>query len=146
MKEHGSLEAVVEWMQNDPKKKYTIPEDWPYKDARELFVNPDVHQANAPECDFQWKAPDIPGLIQYLVVEKGFSEDRVRNAAEKLGKTAKASQQARLEGFFKPVPKTEEQKKDLKRKADDKKEAMKKKQKVDAKAKKEAKSKPKLNA
>lgn len=144
IKEHGSLDAVVEYMTNDPigSKKFTIPEDWPYKEARELFVNPDVLQADHPDCDIQWTAPDIPGLIQFLVVEKGFSEDRVRSAADKLNKTSKSAQQARLEGFFKPVPKTEEQKKELKRKAEDKKETQKKKQKVDAKAKKEAKSKP----
>lgn len=129
-------------MEKDPKKRYAIPEDWPYKDARELFLHPDVRPADDPECDFQWKAPDLPGLIQYLVTEKGFSEDRVRSAAEKLGKNLKTAQQSRLEGFFKPVAKTEEEKKDLKRKADAKKEEQKKKQKLDAKAKKEAKSKP----
>jgi flap endonuclease-1 len=134
-------------MKNDPKgQKYTIPEDWPYKDARELFLHPDVRPADDPECAFEWKEPDLPGLVQYLVVEKGFSEDRVRSAAEKLKKNVKTAQQSRLEGFFKVVPKTEEQKKDLKRKADEKKEEQKKKAKLQAKAKKEMKSKPRGTA
>ena len=142
VKEHGSLEGVVEHIEKDPKKRYVIPEDWPYKEARELFLNPDVRAADHEECNFQWANPDIEGLVQFLVVEKGFSEDRVRSGAEKLNKNLKVAQQSRLEGFFKAVPKTDEQKNELKRKADEKKEAAKKKLKQDTKAKKEAKSKP----
>jgi flap endonuclease-1 len=114
IQEHGDLESVVEWIGKDPKKRYTIPDDWPYKDARELFLNPDVRQADHPECDFKWEAPDVEGLVQFLVTEKGFSEDRVRNAAQRLQKNVKTAQQARLEGFFKAVPKTEEEKANLK--------------------------------
>ena len=142
IKEHKSLEGVVEFIEKDPKKRYTIPEDWPYKEARDLFLNPNVHPADHEECNFQWNAPDVDGLIQFLVKEKGFNEDRVRSGAEKLGKNLKTAQQSRLEGFFQAMPKTDEQKATLKRKAEEKKEAVKKKQKADAKAKKEAKSKP----
>ena len=146
IREHKSLEAVVESIQKDPKKKYMIPEDWPYKDARELFFHPDVRQADHADCEFQWNIPDVEGLVTFLAVEKGFSEDRVRSAAAKLQKNLKTAQQARLEGFFKPVAKTEEQIKDLKRKNDEKREEKKKKQKVEAKAKKEAKAKPRGTA
>jgi flap endonuclease-1 len=114
IQEHGDLESVVESIEKDPKKKYTIPDDWPYKDARELFLNPDVRQADHEECDFKWEAPDVEGLVQFLVTDKGFSEDRVRNAAQRLQKNVKTAQQARLEGFFKAVPKTEEEKASLK--------------------------------
>ena len=146
IKKHGSLEAVVEHIEKDPKKRYSIPEDWTYKDARELFLNPDVRPAAHEECDFQWKSPDVDGLVQFLVKEKGFNEDRVKSGAEKLNKNLKTVQQSRLEGFFKTVPKTEEQKTALKRKADEKKEATKKKQKIDAKKKKEEKQKPRGTA
>ena len=88
----------------------------------------------------------MDGLVKYLVDEKGFSEDRVRNAAERLKKNLKTAQQARLEGFFKPVEKTEEEKKALKRKNEERKEEQKKKQKVESKAKKEAKAKPRAPA
>ena len=84
----------------------------------------------------------MDGLVAYLVGEKGFNEDRVRSAAAKLTKNSKASTQARLEGFFKVLPKTQAEKESLKRKVDTKKEEAKKKAKVDAKAKKEAKAKP----
>ena len=57
-------------------------------------------------------------------------------------KNMKSAQQSRLEGFFKPIEKTAEEKASLKRKADEKLSEKKKKQKEDAKAKKQAKAKP----
>ncbi|KAF7715636.1 Flap endonuclease 1 [Penicillium ucsense] len=142
IREHGTLEKVVEYMNNDPKKKYVIPEDWPFQDARELFAHPDVRDANHPDCDFKWEAPDVEALVQFLVADKGFNEDRVRNGAARLTKNLKSAQQSRLEGFFKPVAKTDEEKASLKRKHDEKLQEQKKRKKDEAKAKKEAKSKP----
>lgn len=129
-------------MKSDPKGRYVIPEDWPFADARELFFHPDVREADHPECDFKWEAPDEEGLVQFLVHEKGFSEDRVRNAVVKLKKNLKTAQQARLEGFFKVVPKTEQEIKNLKRKNEEKNEEKKKKAKAEQKEKKVAKAKP----
>ena len=142
IRDHGTLEGVVSFIEKDPKKRYTIPDDWPYQDARELFLNPDVRPPDHPECDFKWEAPDVEGLVQFLVTEKGFSEDRVRSAASRLTKNLKTAQQARLEGFFKPVQKTDEEIQSLKRKNEAKKEEQKKKAKLDSKAKKETKAKP----
>ncbi|KAL9126780.1 MAG: hypothetical protein Q9217_004228 [Psora testacea] len=146
IREYGTLEKVVDYIQNDPKKKYTLPDDWPYQDARALFFEPDVRPPDHPECDFKWNAPDVEGLVKFLVTEKGFSEDRVRSAAQKLQKNLKTAQQARLEGFFKPVQKTEEEVASLKRKNEEKREEKKKKAKLEAKEKKAAKAKPKMNA
>nr|C4JDR3.2 RecName: Full=Flap endonuclease 1; Short=FEN-1; AltName: Full=Flap structure-specific endonuclease 1 [Uncinocarpus reesii 1704] len=146
IRDHGSLEKVVEAMKNDPKQKYTIPDDWPYEQARDLFFEPDVRPADHPECDFKWEAPDVEGLVKFLVEGKGFSEDRVRSGAARLQKNMKTAQQSRLEGFFKPVAKTDEEKASLKRKHEEKLEAAKKKKKEDAKAKREAKSRPKGTA
>lgn len=84
----------------------------------------------------------MEGMVKYLVEEKAFSEDRVRGGAAKLKKHLKTAQQSRLEGFFKPVEKTAEEKAGLKRKAEQKVEDKKKKQKQSAKDKKQAKSKP----
>lgn len=142
IREHKTLEKVVEFMNNDPKKKYVIPEDWPYQDARELFATPDVRDANHPDCDFKWEAPDVEALVQFLVTDKGFNEDRVRNGAARLTKNLKSAQQSRLEGFFKPVARTEEEKASLKRKHDEKLQEQKKRKKDETKAKKEAKAKP----
>jgi flap endonuclease-1 len=81
-----------------------------------------------------------------LVEEKGFSEDRVRSGAARLTKNLKSSQQARLEGFFKPLAKTEAEKATLKRKNEEKREEANKKKKQEAKAKKETKAKPRAPA
>ncbi|KAH9869296.1 Elongation of fatty acids protein 2 [Plenodomus lingam] len=146
IREHKDLEGVVKHIQSQPKGKLTIPEDWPFADARLLFLEPDVRPADDPECDFKWEAPDVEGLVKFLVEEKHFSEDRVRNGAAKLNKNMKTAQQSRLEGFFKPIQKTEEEKASLKRKAAEKLEEKKKKQKQEAKAKKDAKAKPRTAA
>lgn len=146
IREHGNLEAVVAHIENDPKKRYTIPDDWPYQQARELFLNPDVRPPDHPDCNFKWEAPDLEGLVTFLVKEKGFSEDRVRNSATRLTKNVKTAQQARLEGFFKPVQKTDEEVKSLKRKNEVKKEEQKKKAKLQQKAKKDTKAKPRGTA
>lgn len=144
IREHKSLENVVKHIQESTK--FTIPDDWPYQEARLLFLEPDVRSAEAPECEFKWDSPDVDGLIKFLVQEKGFSEDRVRSAAARLQKNLKSSQQARLEGFFAVKPKTEEEKANLKRKNEEKVEERKKAKKVEAKAKKDAKAKPKMNS
>jgi flap endonuclease-1 len=132
-------------MKENPKK-YTIPEDWPFAEARQLFLEPDVRSADDPACDFKWEAPDVEGLVKFLVEEKHFNEDRVRNGAAKLQKNLKSAQQSRLEGFFKPVEKTADEKATLKRKAEAKLEEKKKKQKQAAKEKKQAKAKPRAGA
>ncbi|KAK2755800.1 DNA-repair protein rad2 [Colletotrichum kahawae] len=142
IREHGTLDKLLEAIKEDPKGKYQIPEDWPYQDARELFFKPDVRPADDPLCDFKWERPDMDGLVQFLVTEKGFSEDRVRSAGARLEKNLKSSQQVRLDGFFKVIPKTEEQKADAKRKLDAKNEEKKKKQKLEKKEKAAAKAKP----
>lgn len=143
IREHQTLANVIhEMKEGSLKSKYTVPEDYPYEDARKLFIEPDVRAADHPDCDFKWDGPDVEGLVQFLVHEKGFSEDRVRAGATRLSKNVKSSQQSRLEGFFKPKEKTEEEKKDLKRKHEEKVEQSKKKKKEEQKQKKVAKAKP----
>ncbi|KAI1742447.1 DNA-repair protein rad2 [Xylaria scruposa] len=146
IREHGTLEKVVEFIQNDPKHKYTVPDDWPFADARALFFEPDVRKADDPLCDFKWEKPDVEGLVKYLCTDKGFNEDRVRGGAARLEKASKSSQQARLEGFFKPVPKTEQEKAALKRKHEEQNEAKKKKLKEEKKEKAKTKGRPRGTA
>ncbi|KAG2344399.1 PIN domain-like protein [Suillus weaverae] len=81
-----------------------IPEEWPWEEAKKLFEKPDVVPAS--EVELEWKDPDVDGLVQFLVTEKGFNEDRVRKGAEKLQKFLNAKQQGRLDGFFSVKPKT----------------------------------------
>lgn len=140
IREHKNLEGVVDFFESS--SKYTLPDDWPYQDARLLFLEPDVRSADDPECNFSWDAPDEEGLVKFLVEEKGFNEDRVRNGAARLKKNLKSSQQSRMETFFKPVERTKEEQERLKRKNEEKAAAAKKAKKEKDKEKKVAKAKP----
>lgn len=140
IREHKTLEGVVSYIQESGK--YTLPEDWPYQDARLLFLEPEVRSADDPECDFKWDVPDDEGLIKYLVEEKGFNEDRVRGGAARLKKSSKSSQQSRLDGFFKPIERTKEEQEKLKRKNEEKAAAKKKAKREKDKEKKVARAKP----
>ncbi|KAI0475525.1 Rad27p/FEN-1 endonuclease-like protein [Xylariaceae sp. FL0804] len=146
IREHGTLEAVVAHMKGDPKQKYVLPDDWPFEDARALFFEPDVRPADDPLCDFKWERPDVEALVRFLVADKGFNEDRVRAGAARLEKGTKSSQQSRLEGFFKPLPKTEQEKQAHKRKLEEQNEQKKKKLKEDKKEKAKTKAKPRGTA
>lgn len=114
IKEHGSLEKIVEWIEKNPEKsKYKVPENWPYKEAKELFMNPEIKKAE--DVDFKWLDPNIEGLVEFMVKRKGFNEERIRSGAEKLKKGLKGGVQGRLDGFFTVVKLTP-----AKRKADEK--------------------------
>ncbi|KZV66860.1 PIN domain-like protein [Peniophora sp. CONT] len=128
IREHGSLGAVIENLrekqaakeeeneaaeedeEGGKKKKkragVQVPEEWPWEAAKKLFENPDVLPADEVELD--WQAPDVDGLVDFLVREKGFSEERVRKGAEKLSKHLNAKQQGRLDGFFSVAAKPKE--------------------------------------
>ncbi|KII86699.1 hypothetical protein PLICRDRAFT_43350 [Plicaturopsis crispa FD-325 SS-3] len=124
IREHGGLKGVIEHLQakvaekedgedgSGKKKKggISIPEEWPWEEAKRVFEKPDVLPAD--EVELEWTNPDVDGLIQFLVTEKGFSEDRVRKGAEKLQKYLNSKQQGRLDGFFTAKPKTSPKKDD----------------------------------
>ncbi|OCH91898.1 PIN domain-like protein [Obba rivulosa] len=111
IREHGSLGEVIEHLREkaaekqeaaeDGKKKkggIQIPEEWPWEEAKKVFEKPDVMPAD--KVDIEWKSPDVDGLVDFLVREKGFNEERVRKGAEKLTKFLNSKQQGRLDGFF----------------------------------------------
>ena len=56
-----------------------IPEEWPWEEAKKIFEKPDVTPAN--EVELEWRNPDIDGLVQFLVNEKGFKYVLRRNVA-----------------------------------------------------------------
>ena len=100
IKDYNCIEKVIE---NLDTTKYKIPENWPFKEARDLFKNPDVIIND--DIKLKWNEPDEQGLIDFLVKEKNFNEDRVRKASKKLAKCNKNETQVRLDGFFKVIPK-----------------------------------------
>ena len=129
IKEYKTIDAILAEGAIDTKK-HPLPERYPYADARELFLKPDV--ADPETLEIKWTEPDVEGLVDFLVREKGFSEERVRAGAARLSKGLKTKQQGkqnhlrgkrlmigRLEGFFKVLPKSPEELAKQKRKAED---------------------------
>ncbi|QDZ21316.1 XPG/Rad2 endonuclease [Chloropicon primus] len=96
IREHGSLEKVIDQLD---KKKYTVPEPFPYKEARELFKNPEVIPADQVP-PFKWTNPDEEGLIAFMVDEKSFNLERIQAVIKKIKASKTKSQQGRLESFF----------------------------------------------
>ncbi|XP_066591250.1 flap endonuclease 1 [Prorops nasuta] len=118
IKLHRSLEKILE---NIDQKKFSIPENWNYKQARMLFQEPEI--AVAEDIELKWSEPDEEGLVKFLCGDKQFSEERVRNGAKKLLKARNTSVQGRLDSFFKVLPNSNPS---SKRKADHKKTPAKK--------------------
>ncbi|KAJ1861352.1 Elongation of fatty acids protein 2, partial [Coemansia sp. RSA 2703] len=97
VREHKTIERIVKL----EKIAKGVPEEWPFDQARELFANAEV-----TECatDFVWEKPDTEGMVQFLVNEMEFNEQRVRSAAAKLEKATGKGQQGRIDSFFKVKP------------------------------------------
>ncbi|KAJ2802434.1 Elongation of fatty acids protein 2 [Coemansia guatemalensis] len=104
---HGSLEAAIKL----EKVAKGVPEDWPFDMARELFRSADVSDCTE---NFSWDKPDVEGLVEFLVNEMEFNEQRVRAAAAKLQKAAGKGQQGRIDSFFKISSKRNQPSKDSK--------------------------------
>lgn len=95
VRQHRSIETILKHIDS---KKHPIPEDWKYKEARALFKNPEV--ADPEKLELKWNEADEKGLIDFLVTQKGFSEERIQSGIKKLQKARKGSVQGRLDGFF----------------------------------------------
>lgn len=96
IKQHKTIDEIMKHLDS---KKYTIPENWMYKEARELFKAPEVKEAG--EVELKWSEPKEEELVEFMVKQKQFNEDRMRNGIKKLAKARTGSTQGRLDGFFK---------------------------------------------
>lgn len=128
IEQHKSIEEILK---NIDTKKYIVPEDWNYQQARQLFINPVVADPNEIEvnhiiphrqnyimdfilivyCIFffsqlKWTEPDEEGLVEYMCGDRQFNEERIRAGCKKIQKTRTTSTQGRLESFFKVLPST----------------------------------------
>ena len=101
IREHGSLEEVLK---NVDRTKNAVPESYDshLDEIRGLFKAPEVKPATEFE-DFTWTPPKADELVQFLVKEKGFNEERVRKVIERINKARQGGAQMRLDSFFKPA-------------------------------------------
>ena len=67
VRDHINIETILEKIDTD---KYKVPENWMFKEARELFINPDV--TDPATIDLKWSEPNEEGIVEYMVKEKGF--------------------------------------------------------------------------
>lgn len=73
IKQHGTLENALPHIKNA-----AFPH--PPESIREIFLHPDVRD----DYIMEWKEPDVEGVVNFLVREKDFSEDRVRKTLERM--------------------------------------------------------------
>lgn len=67
IQKYKSIDKILE---NIDVKKYPAPENWMFKEARQLFLHPEVTKAS--DLDIKWSDIDEAGLIDYMVNQKGF--------------------------------------------------------------------------
>ncbi len=90
IKQYGSIENALPHIKNA-----TFPVE-PQK-IRDIFLHPQVNDNYKLEC----KDPNVEGIVDFLVREKDFSEDRVRKAIERmLEGSKKAKSKTTLEKWF----------------------------------------------
>ncbi len=89
IREFDSLEKIIPKLEvEDPEKLIEI---------RDIFLNPKV----SSDYIIEWKEPDIKGITQFLCDERDFSEERVKNALERMVEgIRKIRTKTTLETFF----------------------------------------------
>uniref|UniRef100_A0AC34Q1C7 Flap endonuclease 1 n=1 Tax=Panagrolaimus sp. JU765 TaxID=591449 RepID=A0AC34Q1C7_9BILA len=126
---HKTIENVLE---NIDHEKYPPPENWQFAGARRLFLQPEVTKGS--DIELKWSEPNEEGIIEFLCKEKGFNEDRVKSALQRLHKGRKNATQVRIDTFFQVTAVTTTEPTAKKRKAEEDKAAAQKKAKVAKKA------------
>lgn len=116
IKQYRNLDTILEKIDT---KKYSPPENWNYKEARRLFIEPEI--VDPVSVELKWTDPDEEGLVKFLCGDRQFSEERIRNGSKKLLKARTGTTQGRLDSFFKVLPSTPNKQQTPKRKVDDKK-------------------------
>jgi len=90
IKEYGTLENALPYIKNAE-----FPH--PPESIREIFLHPKV----TDNYKLEWKAPDVEGIVDFLVRQRDFSEDRMRKALEKMQQGAeKQKGKTTLEKWF----------------------------------------------
>ena len=90
IKQYGTLEESLQHIKN-------IEFPHPPLEIREIFLHPDV----TDNFKLDWRSPNVDGVVDFLVREKDFSEERVHKALDKvLAGTEKQKGKTTLEKWF----------------------------------------------
>jgi flap endonuclease-1 len=90
IKEHGTIEAALPHIKNAQFSHSP-------KTIREVFLCPQV----TDNFKIEWREPDVEGIVNFMVRQKEFSEDRVRKAVEKMQQGAQKQKcKTTLEKWF----------------------------------------------
>lgn len=94
IQKYRTIEEVLKHL----PEKFSVPKDWPYQRARELFKNPEVVKGEDVKISFS--EVNREGLKEFLVNDKGFNPERVDGYIEKLQKAKDKCKQKRMDSFF----------------------------------------------
>ena len=92
VKTYGSLEKAL--------KALGVKDPEPFLEAKQIFLNPEV----TDNYKLEWKQPDPKKIMEILVYEHDFNEERVKRAIERLMKAWREklrTKQVTLDMFFK---------------------------------------------
>jgi len=90
IKEHGTLENALPHIKNA-----TFPVE--PQQIRDIFLHPQI----SDNYKLEWKEPNADGIIDFLVRQKDFSEDRIKKAVERMqAGAAKQKGKTTLEKWF----------------------------------------------
>merc|ERR1712048_1142853 len=91
--QHGSLEKVLE---DTPPEK--IPKNFNYQAARDFFK--ECEAVDTSTVNFEFKDPDVDGLMKFLVEENTFSQERAERLVKRLQDAKSKTKQKPLSSFF----------------------------------------------
>jgi len=92
VKTYGSLEKAL--------KALGVKDPEPFLEAKQIFLNPEV----TDNYKLEWRQPDPKKIVEILVYEHDFNEERVKRAIERLMKAWREklrTKQVTLDMFFK---------------------------------------------
>ncbi len=91
IKKYGKIEEALKAIRSEVtkstgEKRFAVPNDYRYVEARKLFTNPDVE--NVAGLDVQWRKPDLEGLREFLTANRILKDTRIDRIVERLEKCA----------------------------------------------------------
>lgn len=94
IQDYDTLDRVLDYVRkeiknqsNGKKAKFIIPDEYPYEEAREIFLNNDHPDLLKEICEtLKWAKPDEGELKDFLVTQKGFNTEKVEKGLQKIVK------------------------------------------------------------